>query len=198
MAQENMAAQGHVAAARFPHSFLKREWECGNFGGGSTEPWTLSLLASLLHAIGAKRVLECGAYLGHGTAWLACALDELGGGALTTIELDGVRLRHAQELIENRIKPRTAITYVQGDVLAALSTFEDNSFDFAFIDDDHTAPHVEQEILAVLPLVRPGGLIAVHDVCGSFDHHVLIERFGGWVLDLPRLHAAGGLGLIQV
>ena len=37
-------------------------------------------------------------------------------------------------------------------------------FDFLFIDGDHSYSGVVQDFLAYYPMVRPGGLIAVHDI----------------------------------
>jgi Methyltransferase domain len=37
------------------------------------------------------------------------------------------------------------------------------SFDLVFVDGDHTAAGVEHDVTAALRLLRPGGVLAVHD-----------------------------------
>jgi predicted O-methyltransferase YrrM len=41
--------------------------------------------------------------------------------------------------------------------------------DFLFIDGDHTYEGVKQDWEMYSPLVRPGGLVAFHDVAGNYD-----------------------------
>ena len=44
--------------ANFPVPSLKEEWDLGNYLSGSTEPWNVEVLASLLKATNANVVLE--------------------------------------------------------------------------------------------------------------------------------------------
>ena len=43
------------------------------------------------------------------------------------------------------------------------------SVDFLFIDGDHTYEGVKQDWEMYSPLVRPGGLVAFHDIAGNYD-----------------------------
>jgi predicted O-methyltransferase YrrM len=45
----------------------------------------------------------------------------------------------------------------------------DRSVDFLFIDGDHTYEGVKQDWEMYSPLVRPGGLVAFHDIAGNYD-----------------------------
>jgi predicted O-methyltransferase YrrM len=47
----------------------------------------------------------------------------------------------------------------------AASQFEDKSLDFVFIDADHVYESVKRDIIAWLPKIKPGGIIAGHDYC---------------------------------
>ena len=67
---------------------------------------------------------------------------------------------------------------------------------FVFLDDDHDAAHVREEIRLAKKLLRPGGIICVHDVVGPFGLGDVVREAGGIVVDTPRFHAAGGLGII--
>jgi hypothetical protein len=83
------------------------------------------------------------------------------------------------------------------DVLHYLATTTDR-FDLAWVDDCHEKPHVTKELTLLYPKMNPGGLILLHDVFGVCDLKTVVNQFGGYSIDLPRLGPAGGLGLIQV
>jgi hypothetical protein len=51
-----------------------------------------------------------------------------------------------------------------GDSLSLAQTYADASLDFVFLDDDHTTPHVLKELDAWWPKVKPGGVLAGHDM----------------------------------
>jgi predicted O-methyltransferase YrrM len=51
-----------------------------------------------------------------------------------------------------------------GDSLGLAETYSDGSLDFVFIDDDHSTWHVLKELVAWWPKVKPGGMLAGHDV----------------------------------
>jgi len=52
------------------------------------------------------------------------------------------------------------------------------SIDFAFIDGDHTYHGVKQDFEMYAPLVRPGGLIAFHDILPRSDEPgIEVDRF---------------------
>jgi predicted O-methyltransferase YrrM len=47
----------------------------------------------------------------------------------------------------------------------AADCFEDKSLDFVFLDADHVAVNFRKDVLAWLPKIKPGGIIAGHDYC---------------------------------
>lgn len=132
------------------------------------------LVASRPHA----RVLEIGSLFG-GTLWWWShlpAIDEL-----VSIDLpsewpqvaDGVR--EARKRWPEWFCPRVKFADVLGDSHSSdtIEMVRDahGTFDFAFIDGDHSYEGVRADWLAWSPLVRPGGLVAFHDTWPNFDRH---------------------------
>ncbi len=186
-----------LTAVSVPHPSLQDEYE-----PGSTEPYVAELLCALLKASGRTRVVELGAFKGTTSAWICSTLAKMGGGRFTAVEFDPEAPERAdwtQSRLEALQLPETVVWDVlRSDALAAIASFPDASIGFAFVDDDHTKRHVHGEIEALWPKMQTGGFIVGHDVWGSCDLQTVFAHFGGYSLDLPRLGAAGGLGLIQV
>ncbi len=171
------------------------------YRAGSTEPWTVAVLAALVRAKRPYYVLETGTFEGLTTLHLFDAMNDYGaehGAILYTIEQDPVRYAQAGQKFQavERQHAGTAIELLQGDALAFMRNLAPASLDFIFLDDDHSAPHVKEELDEAARVLRPGGICCVHDVLGPFGLDVLVRMCGGIVLDLPRLHAAGGLGVL--
>jgi hypothetical protein len=55
------------------------------------------------------------------------------------------------------------VNIINADGVAAASRYADESLDFVFLDDDHSAGHVSRELAAWWPKIRPGGVLAGHD-----------------------------------
>jgi len=179
----------------FPHPILEEAWKEGKYLSGSTEPWTQQLIAALAKSIEATRILETGTFLGYTTLWLAVALKKQLGedGFILSIENDKARARKAEDLLR-KFKPTFVI---QADIIDFLQdTIQ--TYDFAFLDDNHEAGHVDKEIELLKPKMKKGGLICVHDVMGPFGLSGVVTKHHGFNLDLPKLHVGGGLGVIQV
>ena len=119
------------------------------------------LLAVLLAAVQATRILEIGALGGYSGAWMARALPP--GGKLTTIEFDPHHAKVAREAY------RTAgvadrVELIEGSALDVLPTLKPG-FDAVFVDADK-APMAQYFEWGVR-LLRVGGLLlgdnAFHD-----------------------------------
>lgn len=168
---------------------------------GQTEPWIVDILVALLKGLQreAPNVVELGGFQGHTSLRLGQAMTS---GTLTIAEYDPEapgRAQHVSDrLFAANLPPEVTWRVLQSDALAVIAQCADESLDFVFVDDDHTTPHVQAEIDALIPKMRVGGLICFHDVYGSCDLHHVVERAGGYCLDLPRLGPAGGLGVLQV
>jgi cephalosporin hydroxylase len=79
--------------------------------------------------------------------------------------------------------------------------------DFLFIDGDHTYQGVKADFEMYSPLVRPGGLIALHDICvhpPELDCHVdefwaeIRTRYKCWEYVEDPKQGGFGIGLIEV
>ena len=126
------------------------------------------LLALLVAVSGARRILEVGTFTGFSAISMAEALPA--DGHLTSLELDP---RHAAKAAEHVAAAGLGerITIIEGPALESLARLS-GPFDLAFIDADK--PGYPAYLEAVVPLVRPGGLIVADNVLR-----------GGRVLDDP-------------
>jgi caffeoyl-CoA O-methyltransferase len=122
-----------------------------------------ALLTLLVRAIQARRALELGTFTGYSSICIARGLVD--DGRLITCDVSeewtAVARRYWSEAgLEARIELRI------GPALETLAQLpEDEPFDFAFIDADKVNyPNYWDR---VLPLLRPGGLVAVDNVLFS-------------------------------
>lgn len=53
--------------------------------------------------------------------------------------------------------------------------------DFLFIDGDHSYSGVEQDFQMYSPLVRPGGIVAFHDVCYHHDKTEEVDQYWNFI-----------------
>jgi predicted O-methyltransferase YrrM len=67
------------------------------------------------------------------------------------------------DMFVDRIKEYDNISLIQKTSDDAVSDFEDESFDFVYIDGIHTYDQVKKDIKNYLPLIKKGGVIGGHD-----------------------------------
>ena len=170
------------------------------YRSGSTEPDTVNILCALVEATKPKHLLETGTFLGMTTEELCwCMLPD---SRMISLEVDKARWTDVFLKLTPLLSP--AVDFLNVDAIAFLSSYTGPPFDFVFLDDDHTAEHVAAELDLLHnsatghSLMSPGGLICVHDVIGPFGLGGVVTARHGFLLDLPRLHAAGGLGILQI
>lgn len=129
---------------KFPHL---SEMLCGQVEG--------QFLRMLVAMSGAKRVLEVGTFTGFSALMMAAGLPA--DGELTTLELDPQHAEFARSYFE-RSPDGKKVRLILGPALDSLKTLS-GPFDFAFIDADKV--NYPNYYTATLPLLSPGGLIAV-------------------------------------
>ena len=83
--------------------------------------------------------------------------------------------------------------------LDAASRFNDHSLDFVFIDASHEYEDVKADIIAWLPKIKPGGILAGHDYyIGEFDYFPGVKKavneefsefevkYNCWIFQVPN------------
>ena len=76
-------------------------------------------------------------------------------------ELDGI-FEEAKVRMKSALRKKQYI-FIRKPSMEAVKSFEDNSLDFVYLDGNHEAPHVQQDIEEWAKKVRPGGVVAGHD-----------------------------------
>ena len=125
---------------------------------GRIEARLLKLLARL---VGAQRILEIGTFAGYSALSMAEALPE--EGTLVTCEEDPVAIAFAQKYFSESPHGKK-IKQMEGPALESIKKLT-GTFDMAFIDADKI--NYSNYYEAILPMIRPGGLIAVDNVLWS-------------------------------
>jgi predicted O-methyltransferase YrrM len=125
-------------------------------------PETGALLHVLALAAGARRVVEVGTAIGVSTLYLARALPA--GGTVVSFEIDPERHAAARDYLTRAGVADRADLRLE-DARAGLAALEPGHFQFAFVDGvkDQYGDYIEQ----VVPLLAPGGVLAVDNVLMS-------------------------------
>lgn len=105
-------------------------------------------------------IIETGTNWGYSTIILAQALRDSGAkGKVHTIELEEENLHIARKNFEEAAVSDLIATY-QGDSLRVLAeVLEGQTPSFAFLDGNHSMPHVLQEFALVEPTLGSGGKV---------------------------------------
>jgi caffeoyl-CoA O-methyltransferase len=125
----------------------RAEMLCGQVEG--------QFLQMLVATADARRVLEIGTFTGFSALMMAGGLPA--DGELTTLELSAEHAEFARGYF-GRSEHGGKIRLIEGPALDSLKTLA-GPFDFAFIDADKTSYPAYYK--ATIPLLSPGGLIAV-------------------------------------
>ena len=174
------------------------------FRSGSTEPWTVSFMTHLIQLLKPSILIETGTYLGHTTialtkALLANAYDR--GALLFTVEAIAKHQEVARQNFDRAFvgtEIRTVgVDFQLCEALLFLQHMPERSTDFIFLDDSHDPKHVDAELREAKRILRPGGVCCIHDVIGYYGLDAVVKKHGGAVLEFPRMHATGGLGLLS-
>jgi predicted O-methyltransferase YrrM len=123
----------------------------------NVEPETGALLALLVHATGARRLLELGTSNGISSIWLGDAAQAVGG-ELRSLEIDPDRAAAGRANID-AAGLGDVVTVDVADAGEALRGFADEAFDLVFLDSERGPyPGYWPDLVRT---VRRGGLLAV-------------------------------------
>ena len=155
------------------HEAIKSVFGDGDKFGG-VNPGDRRAIHTLVQALKPDKVLEVGTHIGASTLYFALALKANGNaGKVTTVDILDVNdpVSGPWKQIGSRMAPRDfanqldclrQIEFIAEKALDYMRRTE-KSFDFIFLDGDHSSQAVYQEISAALSLLRPGGVILLHD-----------------------------------
>lgn len=85
-------------------------------------------------------------------------------GSIEHVKYDVIIEEKLYDVFLSNIEPvRNVITPIRMTSIEASKLYDDNSLDFVFIDASHEYEDVKEDILAWLPKVKVGGILAGHD-----------------------------------
>jgi predicted O-methyltransferase YrrM len=177
-------------------------------------PGDRRMVYSLVRTLRPRSVLEVGTHIGASTAHIALAqrrgrprAQDL---ALTTVDVVDVNdpvtqpwRRYGASLSPRELVAAVAggdgVRFVHQGSLDFLERCEPQSYDFVFLDGDHRAVTVYREITRTLDLLRPGGVVLLHDYYPDLRRMVSgDELIAGPYLATERLKSEIGLGVLPV
>jgi len=122
----------------------------------SSEPDVAQFLACLVRMHHCRDVVEVGVFKGLTASYL---IDSLGSrGRYIGIDLEDYRCESVRAYME-----ATGHSFVLGDSRAQLKKLAGGSADLIFLDGDHSLAYVKGEFLESLRILRPKGIICIHD-----------------------------------
>lgn len=136
----------------------------------NVEPPTAELLAVLIRATGARRILELGTSNGYSTVWLADAAEATGGGVVS-VDTDPARTALARENLE-RAGLVSLVELRTEDAATTLATAADAELEFVFLDAER--PAYADYVGDLRRTLAPGGVLAVDNV---ISHAHELEQF---------------------
>jgi caffeoyl-CoA O-methyltransferase len=123
------------------------------------------MLRLLAETAGAKNVVEIGTSTGYSALWICLALQSTGG-RLKTLEIDPGRAEQARKhFVQAGVDGLVEV--VVGDAHENVKRLKD-PIDLLFLDADKEG--YASYLKTLLPLVRPGGLIAADNVAMAEDY----------------------------
>jgi predicted O-methyltransferase YrrM len=167
----------------FADAVVKQQWEKDRgeisavFAYGDTfggiNPGDRQALYYLLSALKPEKVLEVGTHIGASTLYIARALKNISPQVhVTTVDILDVNAQDAPwkklglEMspagYAEKLQCRDHISFKVSPAVEFMEKTQEK-FDFIFLDGDHSSPAVYKEVAAALKVLKPGGLILLHD-----------------------------------
>ena len=182
---------GERGCVEFPDYLRLIGHTCGLFGIKSLAAAQKETEIVSLLAIVSKLPLESAVEIGTGnggTFYMLCKAAE-SNAVLLTIDLDNDWKRTA--LLRSCAKHGQRIHVIRGNsqdrkiIEKVIRTFGSRGLDLLFIDGDHSFAGVTKDFELYSKLIRPGGIIAIHDILPDYRTRYGIERHG-YTGDVPK------------
>jgi predicted O-methyltransferase YrrM len=105
--------------------------------------------------------VELGVWFGRSAAYMAVEIVN----SKKKIQLDIVDnfLKSPIERATDSLKDFDFVKIIQGNTAETAAQYRNKSLDFVFVDADHSAHGVSMDIMAWLPKMKKGGILAGHD-----------------------------------
>ncbi len=139
---------------------------------GGVNPGDRRALYTLIANMAPKKVLEVGTHIGASTLYIAAALKASETGEMVSVDILDVNAPDAPWLkvgLKNsplhnvqHIDCAEIVTFEQSSSLQYLERTQER-FNFIFLDGDHGAKTVYNEVSLALDVLAPGGVILLHD-----------------------------------
>jgi predicted O-methyltransferase YrrM len=209
---EPLELEGFFKSSQYGSEWPEVSREISTFsivdGISGVNPGDRQAIYYFIRGISATNVLEIGTNIGASTAHIIAALIRNGSESGTSISLTTIDIQDVNDAVNGfwktagcKYPPREIarkmgvadqVNFVTGN---SLNYFSSNQalYDVIFLDGDHAAKTVYQEIPAALSHVRPGGVILMHDFFPNGEPIWPKRRttIGPW-LAVQRLQAEGG------
>lgn len=153
------------------HAAIKAVFGEGDQYGG-INPGDRRALYYLVGTFKPERVLEIGTHIGASTLYLARAMRSIGRGIATSVDVLDVNapdgpwkkagLSSPPKDLVRRLECSDHVEFMTQASLDVMKAAR-GKFDFIFLDGDHSAKAVYLELAAALPILRPEGVILLHD-----------------------------------
>jgi len=146
----------------------------------------LRLLYSWANEVGLKKnAVEVGTFSGENAILMAQYFNDV-----TTVDpwLNGydpndhassANMEEVEKKYFENILDFPNITHIKMKSVDASKRFEDASIDLVYLDGDHRVEALVADIDAWKPKIRPGGILAGHDINIESVHDALKQRFMG-------------------
>ena len=144
-----------------PHPVIEQAQRRGEeLGVRPVSNATGAALRLLAAAVGARHVVEVGTGAGSSGLWLLQGMPH--DGILTSIDVEPEHQRAARASFTEAGIPSQRTRVIGGDAVQVMGRLTDGAYDLVLVDaDEESYPaYVDQAVR----LLRPGGVLAVHDM----------------------------------
>lgn len=145
-------------------------------GTGGVNPGDRRAIFYLIASLKPKSILEIGTHIGASTVNIAFALSKITTDErfeFVTVDIRDVNstkkkswlkygTKHSPKKMLEMLRLSSKVQFIT-DTSLGYAKKSNQKFDFIFLDGDHTAKTVYEEISIVLRLLNPNGVILLHD-----------------------------------